>query len=346
MSIVLPVYNGEKYLSEQIKSITEQTYGNIEIIIIDDNSQDVSLSIAHAAVNADSRINVYKNQKNLGIVANFLKGVSLAQGEFVCFCDQDDYWMPDKVAALKELLESNPKNMLAYSDLEICDEKLECIYPSFWGASSIKPKNGYLKELSFLKNITPGCSMMFKKNVKDDLVKIPYDAPFMHDHLALIISSGLGKVIYTDKALVKYRQHRNNNIGAFYDSLINKERIIKELREKVAYFKKLSFSDLNLNLEKLLSFCNCLRAGNISMRLSFINYYLFLRNDTFLDKTLGIFECFSPTLYGRLKKIGKKEEVYVWIKRLFFLTWSIVVLFYFAKCFILYKFTKFLTWIK
>jgi len=346
VSIILPVYNGEKYLEEQVKSILEQSYTNTEIVIVDDKSKDDSLEIANDLARLDKRIKVYNNVCNLGLSANFLKGVSLAKGEFVCFCDQDDYWKHDKIAALKELLERDSRNMLAYSDLEICDDKLAVMCRSFWKTSGIKPKKGYLKELSFLKNIAPGCSMMFRKKVRDILAKIPADAPFLHDHLALIISCGLGKIVYTNKALVKYRQHDNNNIGAFYNSIINKEVIIKALDGKISYFKKLSLPGLNLDLKKILSFCNCLRDGKFLMRLSFMNYYLFLRNDTFLDKALGFFECFFPAAYGWLKAKARKEEVYLWAERLIFLIWSAVVLLYFINSFILHKFSKFSTWIK
>jgi len=346
VSIVLPVYNGEKYLEEQVKSILKQSYTNIEIVIIDDNSKDNSFVIASDLAKLDKVIKVYKNPYNLGLVANFLKGISLTKGEFICFCDQDDYWARDKIATLKKLLENDPRNMLAYSDLEICDDKLAAIHYSFWKTSGIKPKKGYLKELSFLKNITPGCSMMFRKKVRDALAKMPTDAPFLHDHLALIISCSLGKIVYTNKALVKYRQHDNNNIGAFYNSIINKEKIIKALNEKIAFFKKHPLPELNLNLEKILSFCNCLSNGKFLMRLSFMDYYLFLRNDTFLDKALGVFECFFPAAYAWLKTRSRKEEIYSWVERLFFLIWSAVVLLYFVNYFILYKFSKFLTWIK
>jgi glycosyltransferase involved in cell wall biosynthesis len=301
VSIVLPVYNGEKYLKVQVASITEQSYRNIELIIIDDDSMDMSLEMAKALAKADTRIQVYKNSNNLGIVLNFIKGLTLAKGEYICFSDQDDYWRNDKIDILKRLLQESKQNMLAYSDLEICDDKLQCLYPSFFKYAGIKPKKGYIGELFFLKNIVPGCAMMFRKETRDALIKIHSAPPFMHDHLALVVSSGLGKIVYSKEKLIKYRQHDKNNIEVFRKSVINKETILMDLSQKLEYFKTFSFEGLNLSLDKMQDFCECLRNGNIFTRLLFINSYLFLRNDTFKDKTLGIFECLSPRLYAWLR---------------------------------------------
>jgi len=355
VSIVLSAFNGERYLEEQVKSIMNQTYRNLEIIIIDDNSTDKSLGIANKLKMQDSRIKVYRNAANLGLVPNFLKGASFSSGELICFCDQDDWWSPDKIEVLKQLLEKSKENMLAYSDLEICDERLQCIKPSFWKSFGLRPKKGCLKELSFLKNITPGCTMMFRKKVKDMLIVVSSDVPFMHDHLALILSSGLGRIVYSKEKLVKYRQHEANNIGAFYNSVIDKERIIRELREKVNYFKKLSLKGLVFNLDRMLIFCDCLHDGGMFKRLSFIDCYLFLRNDTSWDKFLGIMECLMPKSYARARKMKKSPHLlesrnnvtlYMWIKRTLFTIWIIVVLYYFTNEFIMRKLVKFLGYIK
>jgi len=355
VSIVLPVYSGKAYLKEQIESILAQSYCNIELIICDDNSTDGSFDIAINMAAADNRIRVYRNQRNLGLVPNFLQSVSLAKGDFICFCDQDDYWLSNKIEILKALLDENNKNMLAYSDLEICDKNLKVISSSFFRTSGLRPKEGYLRELTFLKNITPGCSMIFRKEVADLMVRVPFDAPFMHDHLALILASGLGKIAYSKEALIKYRQHERNNIGAFYPSVIDKAGIIKGLREKLSYFKMLSFDNLDLDLIRISEFCDCLKKGNIFKRLGFIRYYLFLRNDSFRDKILGFFECLMPSSYAWLRKMkgsprpfGARNDVTfsTWIMRTLFIAWVFIVLFFFTKEFIFYKVIKFLEYTK
>jgi len=334
VSVVMPVYNGQKYLKEQLRSLIDQSYCNLEIIVIDDKSTDNSLKIINNLASIDNRIKVYENSRNLGLVPNYLKGASFANGEFICACDQDDYWRKDRIEVLKELLERNEENMMAYSDIEICDENLKPIQSSL-GFNETRLKNGYLRELSFLKNVTP--HMMIRKKVSDIMINISNDAPFMHDHLMLILSAGLGKITYTNEKLVKYRQHSNNQIGVFYPSVVNKDTIINDLTQKTGYFRNAHFKELKLDLDRIEEFCECLHSGGIIKRLSFMEYYLFLRNNRLIDKSLGCLECLSPRFYKWT--LGKKH-LYIWIKRCFFIIWTIIVFGYFIHEFVIYKLNK------
>lgn len=89
ISIVIPVYNGEKYIKHTINNILQSTYKNLEIILVNDGSADNSLSICEKLKNTDSRIYVY-TKINGGIVSARNYGVSKATGDYLCFCDQDD----------------------------------------------------------------------------------------------------------------------------------------------------------------------------------------------------------------------------------------------------------------
>lgn len=340
VSVVLPTYNGEKYLEEQLRSLMDQSYHNLEIIIVDDKSTDNSLKIINNLASIDNRIKVYANSRNLGLVPNYLKGASLARGEFICVCDQDDYWRKDRIELLRSLLEEDEENMMAYSDIEICDEDLKPIRSSL-GFNETRLRKGYLRELSFLKNVTT--HMMVRKKVNDMMTIVSDDAPFMHDHLMLILSAGLGKIVYTKEKLIKYRQHSGNQIGAFYPSVINKDTIISELTQKIEYFRKSPFKGLKLDLDRMEEFCECLRSGGILKRASFIEYYLFLRNNRLLDKSLGCLECLSPRLYKWM--LGKKY-LYVWGKKVFFIIWTIIVLGYFIHEFVIYKLNKLIGWVR
>jgi len=336
VSVVMPVYNGQKYLKDQLRSLIEQSYRNLEIIIIDDKSTDNSLKIINNLASIDDRIKVYSNSRNLGLMSNYLKGASFAKGEFICVCDQDDDWRTDRIEILKGLLEKDEENMMAYSDIEICDENLKPIQSSL-GFNETRIKKGYLKELSFLKNVTT--HMMVRKKVNDMMAIASEDAPFMHDHLILILSAGLGKIVYTKERLIKYRQHSDNQIGAFYSSVVNKDTIIRELTREIEYFRNAHFEGLKLDLERMERFCECLRNGGILKRLSFIEYYLFLRDNRLLDKSLGCLECLFPGFY---KWLWGKKHLYIWPKRVFFIIWTIIVSGYFIHEFVIYKLNKFI----
>lgn len=99
VSIIVPIYNGEKYLERCIKSIINQTYGNLEIILVDDGSLDTSLEICKRFKATDLRIKVI-HQKNNGVTKAREKGVEQSIGDWICFVDADDYLPVDSIELL------------------------------------------------------------------------------------------------------------------------------------------------------------------------------------------------------------------------------------------------------
>lgn len=104
VSIIVPVYNVKKYLVKCVSSLINQTYKNIEILLIDDGSTDLSGSICDELLNTDPRIVVF-HQKNLGLSAARNTGIKLAKGDFLVFVDSDDYVDEDMIQYLYELIE-------------------------------------------------------------------------------------------------------------------------------------------------------------------------------------------------------------------------------------------------
>lgn len=104
ISVIVPVYNGEKYLKEAIDSILDQSYKPFEIILIDDGSDDKTAEIAAGY----KRSLVYLYQKNSGIAASRNLGVSIAKGDYISFLDADDLWVREKLQVQKEKLGADP----------------------------------------------------------------------------------------------------------------------------------------------------------------------------------------------------------------------------------------------
>lgn len=98
ISIILPVYNGERYINRTITSILQQTMTDFELIAIDDCSTDYSLQHLQEWAQRDNRIQVVANTQNLGVADTRNKGIALAKGEYICFIDSDDIWHSDKLA--------------------------------------------------------------------------------------------------------------------------------------------------------------------------------------------------------------------------------------------------------
>ena len=130
VDVLLATYNGEKYLKEQIDSILNQTYQNINLIISDDNSNDSTRKILEEYKKIDNRIKTYLQDKNLGYIKNFEFLLTKVESNYYMLSDQDDVWLPEKIEkSMKTLKEKNAD--LVFGDLEVVDEKLNTIYPSF-----------------------------------------------------------------------------------------------------------------------------------------------------------------------------------------------------------------------
>ena len=101
ISIIVPVYNGEKYLADCIQSIVNQSYQNLEIILIDDGSHDRSLAICQDFKNRDPRIKLFQ-EKNAGIGPARNMGIAVSTGKYLMFSDDDDFFAPDLVKHLHD----------------------------------------------------------------------------------------------------------------------------------------------------------------------------------------------------------------------------------------------------
>ncbi len=317
VSVVLALYNGEAFLREQIDSILSQTHASLELIIMDDASTDGGPRIAGDYAKKDARVRFVRNDHNLGLVANFMKGVSLAKGDAVCYSDQDDVWRPDKIEKLLELLNADPSRMLAYSDLEICDSALNVLHGSFWKASGITPREGAIGERALLKNIPPGCSMLFRKDVAALIARLSSDAefnrvnraerlddmPVMHDHLAWIAAAGLGKAAFTRERLVRYRQHGSNTIGADYPAESGVQHFVRLMLLRL---KALSAVERSLPRIRWTSMRDFIRAYGRAPRApmpSYLGYFMWMRGASPADQALGAVDCLLPSGYLWMKRV-------------------------------------------
>lgn len=119
ISVVIPVYNGEKTIRETIESVINQTFGDFELIVIDDGSQDSTLDIVKSI--SDARLKVF-SFPNEGLATSRNRGINLACGEYISFIDADDLWTPDKLEAQLKALQTHPQAAVAYSWTDCIDE--------------------------------------------------------------------------------------------------------------------------------------------------------------------------------------------------------------------------------
>ncbi len=97
VSVIMPVYNAAPWLQKAVESVLTQSHGNLELIAVDDGSQDGSPSILDNYANADSRIRVYRQPFNSGVSEARNVAIAAARGDFIAFLDADDWWLPEKL---------------------------------------------------------------------------------------------------------------------------------------------------------------------------------------------------------------------------------------------------------
>ena len=117
ISVIIPVYNDEKYLHVCLNSVLKQTYQDFEIICIDDGSNDSTVEILEYFTDKDSRIKVLKNDSNKGPGFSRNKGLEIAQGKYISFLDGDDWLSPDAFEILIEKMEKDKLDLLMFKNI-------------------------------------------------------------------------------------------------------------------------------------------------------------------------------------------------------------------------------------
>lgn len=195
VSVIIPVYNGEKYLAEAIESVLAQTYRPIEVIILDDGSTDNSADIAKRYTSAR-----YHFQYNLGLSAAQNQGVNIAQGSFISFLDSDDIWVPDKLTQQMNAFNANSNLDMVFGHVE------QFLSPELKEKSQTFP--GHAEE------IMPGYStgtMLIKRDVflRVGLFDTQWRVGDFIDWYSKAIEQGLKGLMLPD-VLMKRRIHTNN----------------------------------------------------------------------------------------------------------------------------------------
>ena len=134
ISVIMSVYNSEKYLSESIESILNQTFSDFEFIIIDDGSIDNSLDIIEMYSKKDSRIQIIRNEINIGLTKSLNKGITFAKGKYIARMDADDISMPERFKTQLEFLEKNLNIYVVGTNIICVNEAgnylYECNFPN------------------------------------------------------------------------------------------------------------------------------------------------------------------------------------------------------------------------
>lgn len=128
VTVLMPVYNAERYLAEAIESILHQTYQDFEFLIINDGSSDGSEEIILKYAAADPRINYVKNEHNIKLIATLNKGIKLAKGKYIVRMDADDISVPERIEKQVSFMESHPSVGVCGSYFTVFGEEVKKTY--------------------------------------------------------------------------------------------------------------------------------------------------------------------------------------------------------------------------
>lgn len=204
VSVVMTVYNGEKYLQAQLQSVLEQLTADDELIIVDDASIDSSVELVRAAV--DSRVKLHCNSVNRGVRQSFELGLRQATREVLFLCDQDDIWLPGKRDAFVAAFERHPGTKIVISDAQVIDGN-----GRITGTSFMATRGGFRAGLwnTLIKNCYLGCAMALHRSLLASVLPIPANVP-MHDMWIGSLGNLLGRIEYIPRPYLQYRRHGNN----------------------------------------------------------------------------------------------------------------------------------------
>ncbi|MBE6718768.1 MAG: glycosyltransferase family 2 protein [Ruminococcaceae bacterium] len=216
ISVALCTYNGEKYITEQLQSILNQTVSVDEIVICDDNSKDKTVSICEEILNKSGlEYKIIVNESSLGVAKNFLKALKLTTGDYIFTCDQDDIWNQNKVEIfIREAEKSN--RMLYFSNGKLVDGENRPLNKSLWeflniDYSEIKDRDSQLDAI-LKRPIVTGAAMCVSRELINKVDAIPEE--WLHDEWFSIIASAEKSIMPINEETFNYRQHGNNVVGA------------------------------------------------------------------------------------------------------------------------------------
>ncbi len=236
VSVALCTHNGARFLREQVRSICLQTLPPAEIVLSDDASKDGSVDVVRAAMAecAAERsgpaiaLKVFENAVALRVVKNFEQAISACTGELIALSDQDDVWMPDRLALMVARFEQDAGLLLLHTDARLVDSQRRDLGQTLFHALEVMPSElarvhgGQAFDVLLRRNLVTGATTLFRRGLLADALPLPVE--WVHDEWLGIVASTTGRVDLLEQPLIEYRQHESNQIGARRDTFMEKVR--------------------------------------------------------------------------------------------------------------------------
>ena len=209
ISIVLPVHNGEKYISQAIESVLQQSYENWELIIVNDCSTDGTSRIINDYEKKDTRIRVYNNDKNLKLPATLNVGFGYAKGEYFTWTSDDNILLPQFLEVLKRYLDDNTQVDFVYSDYIGIDSE----------GNELGIRHMLEPENMLYKN-SVGASFLYRRKIYDEIGGYSPEWFLVEDYEYWLRVYKQYRMMHVDDVLYQYRFHEQSLSKTRLESII------------------------------------------------------------------------------------------------------------------------------
>ena len=333
VSIIIPIYNVEKYVAECLNSVISQTYDHskIECIIVDDCTLDKSMDVVNKIIgeyNGEMTFITRRHKENKGLSAARNTGISIATGEYLYFLDSDDYIYPNSLELLMEGVEKNKDIDMVVGNF--FDERINKLQMNIHNNEMLKSID--LLYFGKMENKSASNKLIKRKLFSMHNLRFPVGRYYEDIVLNYQLFSHVKKVYVVSQCTYFYRDNLNG--------IIRKQSIEKLSKSIDDYLFALDFfiSNLNDNL--------CVGKTAIIVNTYFFVYYLFIKNRANLKNELYIEERLKHIRHSLIKFLVRKCRVFLFILSLFTLpTLTEFILnngfmrrkFFYINCFFLYS---------
>lgn len=253
ISIALCTFNGANFLAAQLESLASQIRLPQELVVCDDASEDETFEILTTfSTRAPFPVRLYRNPQRLGIGANFEQAIRLCTGDIIALCDQDDVWLPNKLAAFAELFRTGDDWICC--DAEVCDAELHPLGYTLWQRVGFDhnerkaTRDGRFIDVLIKHYVVAGATLAFKAEARDQILPIPRE--WHYDAWLAAVLAATEKGALVELPLQLYRQHGGNALGAARRGLLNEARSAFSMDRNAYYQTEIaSWSRLATHLE-------------------------------------------------------------------------------------------------
>ncbi len=241
ISVIIPVYNGEKTIRETIESVLKQTFSDLELIVINDSSTDSTLEIISSI--KDSRIKIF-SYPNAGLASSRNRGIANACGEFISFLDADDLWTPNKLELQLKALQENCQAGVAYSWTDLIDNKSEFIRPS----SHITANGDVYARLLLVNFLENGSNPLIRKQALTEVGGFDESLGHAADWDMWLRLAPCYHFVAVPSAQILYRVSANSMSSNIYRQAVDQIKVLNkafaQAPDSLQYLKQCSFSNM------------------------------------------------------------------------------------------------------